>query len=89
MAYQQSIHKESDIRDVEDLRRLNWNRITGRKVSSATESSRLDVGVSFEPRLQVRYDLEYADGEKEDRRVLLVLGKDERTVVSANLDYKI
>ena len=92
MAYQipiNPIHKESDIRTVEDLRRLDWRRITGRDVLSATQSSRRDVGVSFEPRLQVEYDLEYPDGETEHRRLLLVLGKDERTVVSANLDYKI
>lgn len=88
MAYS-LIHKESDVKQVEDLRRLDWKRITGKDVSSATETSRIDVGISFEQRLQIEYDLVYSDGETERRKLLLVLAKDERTVVSVNLDYRV
>lgn len=87
MAYS-PIHRESDVKVLDDLDRLDWTRITGRAVLSANELSRQDVGMSFEPRLQVNYDIVYGDGETVLRRVLLVLDKDERTVVSVNLDYK-
>ncbi|MEK6925570.1 MAG: hypothetical protein AABW71_05030 [Nanoarchaeota archaeon] len=83
------IYRGSEIKVLDDVCRLDWSKVTGRRVLSATEASRLDVGVSFELRTQINYNIVYDDGETEHRRVLLVLKKDETTVVYANLDYKI
>lgn len=85
----QLIRDGKDVMSIDDLARLDWSGILGQKVSRVHETDRRDVGVSFEPRIEVDYQIRYSSGKSEIRRVLLVLENDARTVVSADLNYNI
>ncbi|MDO8555983.1 MAG: hypothetical protein Q7R96_02305 [Nanoarchaeota archaeon] len=82
MQHSERITSLEKIKEISDLARVDLDVICGEPVV-VMETQREDVGLGFEPRIRVHYDVIRADSNVTKNEVLLILQKDGATVSSA------
>ena len=56
---------------IEDLAKIDWNSIFGEPVQ-VRELGRKEVGASYEPRTEIRYEVDYTGGRVSENTALII-----------------